>query len=117
MASNIAHLKPNWQRGQSGNPAGRPVAAKGKHVLTPMRKLVRDAMARAGNAGRFTSVLPQPPEALRRQLGIANRVLDNAVTKPRLQRPRIMARIRQRIPAAVTCSSRACWSREVCAFL
>jgi hypothetical protein len=44
---------------------------------------------------------PAEQQKLRRQLGIADRVLDIAMTKSRLQRPRIVARIRQRIAAAV----------------
>jgi hypothetical protein len=55
-------------------------------------------------AAKDTAARPKAPaeqQKLRGRLGIADRVLGTAMTKPRLQRPRIVARIRQRIAAAV----------------
>ncbi len=46
-------------------------------------------------------VSPEVPEARRRQLGIANGVLDAPVTKPILDCPRVVAGVRQRITAAL----------------
>ena len=44
---------------------------------------------------------PEILEARRRQLGIAHRVLDVLVAKPSLQRPRVVAGVRQGVAAAM----------------
>jgi len=57
---------------------------------------------------------PEISETIRRQLRIANRVLDIPVPEPRLQRSRIVAGIRQRIAAAMSQHVRVDleWHRE-----
>jgi len=51
---------------------------------------------------RLTAILPpEVAEAGRRKFGIANRVLDVRVPEPRLQRPRVVTGIGQRVAAAV----------------
>jgi hypothetical protein len=55
----------------------------------------------AGFEAPRTSLPPEILEARRRQLGIAHRVLDVAVSKVGLERPRIVPSVRQRIAASV----------------
>ena len=45
---------------------------------------------------------PEVPEPIRRQLGIAHRVLDIAMPEPRLQRSRVVACVRQCVAAGMS---------------
>jgi hypothetical protein len=57
------------------------------------------ALADAGFSPRLNS--PKVLEARRRQLSVANRMLDVAVTEVSLQRPRVMSSVGQSVAAGV----------------
>jgi hypothetical protein len=73
-------------------------------LATSNAALYVPATCTAPTAGTAAATKPLSPEVLEpigRQLGVAHRVLDVLVTEPRLQRPGIVACIRQGIAAAV----------------
>src|SRR5207248_6628342 len=94
--------------------AGSPQLASGARLCRRFDGTILSPSSREPwiDGSKAARTAPKVLEPMRRQLGVAHRVLDVFVAEPCLQRPGVMAGLGERVAAAVPQHVRVDWERH-----